>query len=112
MVSEATQQGWNRLNGFRKEWGLPEIPIPPFNHYLNQDQLIEAVSSHHLRLLEVSNFASSYYVGTRVLKPLLIKALGTDVDVADPNMEWNRWCAQLPPFGDYGTQKLFIFKKA
>jgi len=50
-------------------------------------------------------------VGTRVLKPLLIRALGADIDVADPNMEWNRWCAQLPSCGDYGVQKLFIMMK-
>ena len=27
-------------------------------------------------------------------------------------MEWNRWFAQLPAAGDYGTQKLMIFRKA
>jgi hypothetical protein len=26
-------------------------------------------------------------------------------------MEWNRWFAQLPAWGDYGTQKLFVFRK-
>jgi hypothetical protein len=62
-------------------------------------------------LLELVNFASTYYVGTRVLKPLLNQALGGLVDVADPKMEWNRWFAQLPAAGDYGTQKLFVFQK-
>jgi len=61
--------------------------------------------------MEMVNFSSTYYIGTRVLKPLLIKALSADIDVADPDMEWNRWFAQLPAWGDYGTQELFIFKK-
>jgi cellulose synthase/poly-beta-1,6-N-acetylglucosamine synthase-like glycosyltransferase len=42
-------------------------------------------------LLRVSNYASSYYVGTRVLKPLLAKAAGREERVADPSCELNRW---------------------
>jgi len=110
LLSEATLQGWQQLNRFRREWGLSDIPMPPFNQYLDQKQVIEAVAPD-LQLLELSNFSSTYYVGTRVFKPLFIKALGADIDVADPEMEWNRWFSQLPSWGDYGTQKLFVFKK-
>jgi ubiquinone/menaquinone biosynthesis C-methylase UbiE len=110
LLSEATVQGWNQLNQFRREWGLPDIPMPPFNQYLDQNQVIEAVADE-LELVEIVNFASTYYVGTRVLKPLLAQALGVQINVADPNMEWNRWFSQLPAAGDYGTQKLFVFRK-
>jgi len=110
LLSEATLQGWRQLNQFRREWALPDIPMPPFNQYINQEQVIEALSSD-FQLVEIVNFSSTYYIGTRVLKPLLVQALGADIDVADPNMEWNRWFAQLPSWGDYGTQKLFVFRK-
>lgn len=110
LLSEATIQGWQRLNKLRREWGLSDIPMPPFNQYLDQDAVVQTLSPH-LQLVEIADFASSYYVGTRVLKPLLIRALAADLDVADPEAEWNRWCAQLPAWGDYGTQKLFVFKK-
>ncbi len=110
LLSEATTQGWLRLNKLRAEWDLAPIPMPPFNRYVDQDQVIETVAPD-LELVELSNFASTYYVGSRVLKPLLIRALGSKQDVADPTMEWNRWFAQLPPAGDYGTQKLFVFRK-
>ena len=110
LLSEATLQGWHRLNAFRGEWGLEDIPMPPFNEYLNQDQLIAAVRNE-AELLELSDFASTYYVGTRVLKPLLAKATHAPVSVADPNAEWNHWFSQLPSVGDYGTQKLFVFRK-
>jgi ubiquinone/menaquinone biosynthesis C-methylase UbiE len=110
LLSEATLQGWQKLNRFRREWGLPDIPMPPFNEYVDQKQVIEAVAPN-LQLVELSNFSSTYYVGTRVLKPLFIKALGTDIDVADSEMEWNRWFSQLPSWGDYGTQKLFVFRR-
>lgn len=110
LLSEATLQGWRRLNALRAEWGLEDIPMPPFNQYVDQDQLIAAIRSK-AELLELSNFASTYYVGTRLLKPLLAQATHAPVSVADPNAEWNRWFSQLPQAGDYGTQKLFVFRK-
>ena len=110
LLCEATFQGWRNLNRFRQEWRLPEIPVPPFNLYLDEEQVIEALRPG-LELVELVNFSSTYFIGTRLLKPLLIQALGLPIEVANPNMEWNRWCAQLPAWGDYGTQKLFVFRK-
>jgi ubiquinone/menaquinone biosynthesis C-methylase UbiE len=110
LMSEATLQGWRRLNSLRAEWGLDEIPMPGFNNYLDEDQVIEAVQVQ-LELVEIVNFASSYFVGTRIIKPLLARACSLDINVADPNMEWNRWFSQIPAAGDYGTQKLFVFRK-
>ena len=110
LLSEATLQGWQRMNKFRQEWGLNAIPMPHFNQYVDQEQIINAASDF-LQLHEISNFSSTYYICTRIFKPLFIQALGIKKDVADPNMEWNRWAAQLPSWGDYGVQKLFVFRK-
>ncbi len=110
LLSEATVQGWRRLNLLRQEWGLDTIPMPSFNTYLDEDAVAEAAAPE-LELIELVNFSSSYFVATRVIKPLLIKALGLDRDPADPDAEWNRWAARLPAFGDYGTQKLFILRR-
>lgn len=110
LLSEATLQGWRQMNSLRREWRLPDIPEPDFNRYVDEARIAE-LAGPSLALREVSNFSSTYYVGTRVLKPLLATALGLDLDVADPDAEWNRWCASLPAWGDYGTQKLFIFEK-
>jgi ubiquinone/menaquinone biosynthesis C-methylase UbiE len=111
LLSEATLQGWCRLNALRAEWGLEDIPMPPFNQYVDQDQVVSAIRSES-ELLELSNFASTYYVGTRLLKPLLAQATHASLPVADANAEWNRWFSQLPAAGDYGTQKLFVFLKS
>jgi hypothetical protein len=110
LLSEATIQGWQRLNQLRREWGLEDIPMPPFNQYLDEERLASALP-RELQLLEISNFASTYYVGTRLLKPLLAGVTNAPVKVADPDAEWNRWFSQLPAAGDYGTQKLFVFRK-
>jgi hypothetical protein len=110
LLSEATIQGWQKMNLFRKEWGLEDIPMPPFNHYLDENLVIETLKPE-MELVKLDNFASSYYVGTRVIKPLLSQSLNNKVNAALPDMEWNRWFSQLPAAGDYGTQKLFVFKK-
>ena len=110
LLSEATVQGWERLNAFRSEWGLDPIPMPGFNNYLDQDKVVEVLAPS-MRLVEIANFASSYYVGTRLLKPLLAHASQHNVDIANPGMHWNQWWAQLPAAGDYGVQKLFVFEK-
>lgn len=110
LLSEATLQGWERLNEFRREWSLPDIPMPPFNRYLDQDK-VRAALAPGLDLVDVVDFSSSYYVGTRVLKPLLIQATGVDADVAKPDMHWNRFFSMLPAAGDYGVQRLFVLEK-
>jgi SAM-dependent methyltransferase len=110
LLSEATRQGWENLNQMRHEWGLGLIPMPPFNTYLDENQVQEALAPT-CELVELSNFASSYFVGTRVLKPLLARRQAVNLDVADPTTHWNRWCAALPAAGDYGTQKLFVFQR-
>jgi ubiquinone/menaquinone biosynthesis C-methylase UbiE len=110
LLSEATVQGWERLNALRREWGLDDIPMPPFNRYLDEDKVVETLA-HDLELVECSSFGSTYYFGTRVLKPLLAAVSGAPVEVADPLSEWNRLMASLPAWGDYGPQKLFVFRK-
>jgi len=110
LLSEATLQGWRKMNAFRGEWGMIEIPMPPFNQYLDEGQVIETMRPE-MELVKLDNFASTYYVGTRVLKPLLSQLLDGKVNAATPEMEWNRWFSQLPSAGDYGTQKLFVFRK-
>lgn len=110
LLSEATVQGLARLNALRLEWGLPRIPVPPFNVYVDEDTLAEDAALL-FELEQVENFASSYFVVTRVLKPLLARIAEAEIDVADPDAELNRWAAQLPAAGDYGTQKLFVFRR-
>ena len=110
LLSEATLQGWHKLNDLRREWGLPDIPMPPFNNYLDEDQIARSAGPE-LELVDIVNFSSSYFVGTRIIKPLLAKAADAGIDVADPSMEWNRWFSMLPAAGDYGTQKLFVLRK-
>lgn len=110
LVSEAMMEGWERLNEFRTEWELEEIPMPSFNNYLKEKDLLR-LASVHFRLVETSHFSSSYFVGTRILKPLLNRLLKKGMNATEPMTHWNRWCSSLPACGDYGPQKLFVFEK-
>ncbi|HET6944723.1 MAG TPA: class I SAM-dependent methyltransferase, partial [Gaiellaceae bacterium] len=73
LLSEATLQGWGRLNALRTEWGLAEIGMPAFNTYLDEERVVAELADR-CELVELVNFASTYYVGSRVLKPLLAQA--------------------------------------
>ncbi len=106
LMSEATLQGWERINTFRYDNDLTRIPIPDFNVYLDEDEIVSALQPR-ARLIGIQNFSSTYFVGTRIIKPLLCKP----EEAVNPNSEWNRFFSMLPPFGDYGTQKLFIWLK-
>jgi ubiquinone/menaquinone biosynthesis C-methylase UbiE len=109
-LSEATVQGWQRLNDLRSEWGFPPIPMPAFNQYLDETHVVDVLGTD-MELVAIRDFASTYYVGTRLVKPILARALGADIDIANPHTHTNRFFAQLPAWGDYGTQKLFVFRK-
>lgn len=109
IMSEATLQGWTNMNLLRKEWELEEIPMPPFNNYIDERLVAGAVLE--LELCDIVNFSSTYFVGTRVLKPLMAAAQGRHELAKNPEMHWNRLFAQMPAWGDYGTQKLFIMKR-
>ena len=109
IISEATTGGWRNLNLLRSWFGLSEIPIPSFNKYINEEELCSACKD--LLLHDVINFSSTYFIGTRVVKPLLIERLGIKDSPANPNSEINKLFSELPSWGDYGTQKMFVFEK-
>lgn len=102
--------GLEQAERFTSGVGPPRYTDACFNTYLDEQEVIEFMAGE-LELLELVNFASTYFVGTRVLKPLLAQLLGGKMDPANPNAEWNRWFSTLPASGDYGTQKLFVFRK-
>ena len=53
-------------------------------------------AAEELELLDIVNFASTYFVGTRVIKPLLANLVGKEDQIANPDMHWNRWFPGSP----------------
>lgn len=110
LLSEASLQGWQNLNRFREEWALPPIPVKGFNYYLDENEIRAALPSC-CRLVDIVPFSSSYFVATRVFKPLLAAAAGIGADAVGTSSEFNRFFSQFPAIGDYGTQKLFVIER-
>ena len=106
ILSEASLQGWQNMNQLRKEFGLPIIPQPWHNLYLDDHKLLLHLGKK-AELVAVINFSSTYYLGSRVLQPFII---GRDREPRYDS-EINRLFSILPSIGDYGTQKLYLFKK-
>lgn len=111
LLSEATLQGWQKINAFRQEWDIEPVPMPPHNTYLDERLVADYVPKIGASLQEIVNFSSAYFVGTRVLKPLFARAIGKPELEKQTDTEWNRFFSTVPAFGDYGTQKLFIITK-
>lgn len=111
LLSEAVLQGWQKMNTFRLEWGLEPVPMPPHNTYLDERLITDYMPKIGARVEEIVNFSSTYFVGTRVLKPLLAQASGQPELEKQTDIEWNRFFSMIPAFGDYGTQKLFVISK-
>ena len=44
LLSEATREGWSRLNAFRAEWGLEPIPEPSFQSLLTEELVRSAAA--------------------------------------------------------------------
>jgi ubiquinone/menaquinone biosynthesis C-methylase UbiE len=107
IIMEATVQGYENMNRLRESFGIPRTSIRWHNVYLDERILVPFLNEH-FDIVRISNFASTYYIGSRVVQPLLLKPFGKE-----PRYEFwlNRCFARLPSFGDYGIQKLFICGK-
>jgi len=110
LLSEATIQGLVAINRLRDELGMKPLSMPAFNLYLDSDQVASRSWGSH-EPIQVVDFSSTYYLLTRVLKPVLELLPGSKVKAVDPQSEVNRLAGLLPAWGDYGVQKLFILRK-
>lgn len=107
LMSEATVEGLQKINTLRREFGLDELKQPWHNLYINGENFAKSVADI-FELVDIVDFSSTYYIGSRVFQPFLKGMLSQSTDYSS---EINRLFAQLPSYGDYGIQKLFVFKK-
>jgi SAM-dependent methyltransferase len=106
VLIESVQQGQEKLNALREEAGLEPIAYHWHNLYLDQDTFLAGVPDS-LRRVEIDNFASLYFVISRVFNAKLTPP----GESPDYMAEINKIAAQLPSFGDHGPLKLFVFEK-
>lgn len=106
VLIESVRQGQETLNSLRLAVGLEPISYHWHNLYMDQDAFLAGVPED-LQLIEIDNFASLYFVISRVFNAKLTPP-GTTPDYRAPI---NEIAAQLPSIGDHGPLKLFLFEK-
>lgn len=106
-MSEASADGLKRINALRREFLLDELKEPWHNKYIDENNFIEGISDL-FEVIDILNFSSTYYVGSRVLQPFINKLLNKTPNYLS---EINNLFKQLPSYGDYGIQKLFILRR-
>ena len=107
IMCEHTQQGLEKLNGLRRIADLAEITTRWHNVYLDEAALRptwEALFELEL----VDNFSSLYYVASRIFNARLAADEGKEPSYDHP---LNVLATKLPSFGDYGSLKVFVFRK-
>lgn len=109
ILSEESIQSYNKINDLRKNAGLPDMTIQWHNLYMDMDR-IQKDLSENLKLVNVFDFSSSYYLGTRFFKALIYHEQGRDPG-ADVTGTFNQLAAEVPTLGDYGLIKIYEFRK-
>lgn len=97
IFSEATERAANEVNRLRKQLGLDPFEQIWHSRYLNEDQLKEVFSS-----VTVLDFASTYWLITRVVYPYFQKPVH--------NTPLHEFAASLPQTGEHGLVKLFLVR--
>ena len=107
IMIEATVQGYENINRLRERFGISKTRIRWHNNYLDEEKLIPFLNST-FQSVYFKDFSSTYYVGSRVIQPLLLKPFGKEPSY-DFRLNW--FFSHLPSSGNYGIQKLIVCHK-
>lgn len=107
VLIEGTIQGYKKMNNLRERFGIARTPIRWHNNYLDEEKLIPFLNEN-FDIICLRNFSSTYYIGSRVIQPLLLKPFGKE-----PSYDFflNLFFSYLPSLGNYGIQKLIVCRK-
>jgi ubiquinone/menaquinone biosynthesis C-methylase UbiE len=107
IMMEATAQGYEHINRIRNRFGMSKTPIRWHNKYLDEKKLLPFLNQK-FETVFIKDFSSTYYIGSRVVQPLLIKPFKKE-----PSYDFflNRFFSYFPSFGNYGIQKIIVCHK-
>jgi 2-polyprenyl-3-methyl-5-hydroxy-6-metoxy-1,4-benzoquinol methylase len=109
LLSEANEDAWRRLNVLRRRFGLDGLGKPWYNRYVRNDELGYFIKDNFSLCKEIS-FSSTYYFGSRILQPFLLKLFQPDKEPSFSS-KINQVFSYLPAFGDIGIQKVWVLRK-
>lgn len=115
IMMEAFTDGLSNLNDARRVIGLEPIKQPFHNKYINKDKFLGFINGkfnhYHINHPKFKkeyneNFLSSYYFGSRVIYPALIKDGKTEY-----NNKFIEFFKFMQPYGNYSYIQSFVLEK-
>ena len=107
VMCENSQDGLDKINHFRSKINLPKIIQPWHNHYLH-DIDIKITRIEGLILQDINYYSSTYYFLSRVVNAWLMEQEGKEPDYNSPI---NRLALSLPPLGEFGQGRIWLWKR-
>ena len=107
-MCENSIDGLSKINDYRKGVELDEILPPWHNRYFVEAELEEFSKESYLKLIERNNFTSTYYLLSRVVNAALAKRNSEEPSYDSPI---NQLAFSLPPIGDFGQTKIWVWTK-
>lgn len=107
VMCENSQDGLDRINELRAACGLPAIKPPWHNRYL-RDEEVGKLRIPGVRLERIVHYSSTYYFLSRVVNAWLARQEGREPEYDAPV---NRLAMALPPLGELGQGRIWLWKK-
>jgi ubiquinone/menaquinone biosynthesis C-methylase UbiE len=108
IMLEAFTDGWQNMNMAREEFGLEAILQPDHNLFFEKNKFFDFIKNK-FSFVEEDNFLSSYYFGSRVLYPALLKLSSGGQPHYDS--AFNSFFSKMPALGNHSGIKIIILKK-
>lgn len=99
---ENFMEGHDAMNDVRRRLDLPEIPVRWHNLYFTEQEFL-TMAAPFFETITFSDFASSYYLATRVIYAAMCRIRGESVDY---NHVIHQLAPLLPPVGKFSPIRL------
>lgn len=114
IMIENPTKGRAKQNRAREAIGLPVRPVPPFNHFLDEDLILSHLQSCGMEILDIEDFISLHDIVLYLLIPALTDGeVHYDHPLMDVVTSLNIEVSKEIPnaFGDLGQNRLYLLKK-
>jgi len=107
VMCENSQDGLDAINDMRVKAGLEKV-IPPWHNRYIKDTEVNTLNIPGIKLEEIHHYSSTYYFLSRVVNAWLARQEGKE-----PSYEAsvNQLALLLPPFGEIGQGRIWIWQK-
>lgn len=106
LMIESFTDGLEKINALRNHLNLEPIGAPWHNHFLSE-KIVKSWQTNQYHIDREHHFSSAYYYISRVVYAKLAHNRGEDVTY---DSEINQIACQLPPFGEFGPTRLYLWK--